>query len=214
MQESEREELYTLVSNVQAFYKKPISTFSLSVWWEATKPFDLEAVKDAFNRHCVNPDNGQFAPMPADVVKLLHGSTKDGALVAWSKVDLAVRQVGPYQTVAFDDPIIHAVIQDMGGWVAIGAKDGKEWPFVRNEFENRYRGYRLRNDATEYPCTMIGIAEAQNGREGFDTPPPVLIGDPRRAQVVIARGADRRGLGFTRMDPATAAQLLPNRQAL
>lgn len=109
------------------------------------KPFDLAAVKDALNRHCVNPDNGQFMPKPADVVKLLQGSSQDGALVAWAKVDRAVRQVGTYSTVVFDDPIIHRVVQDMGGWVALGDKREKEWPFVAKEFENRYRGYPMRS---------------------------------------------------------------------
>ena len=39
-----------LVANVYAFYRQESTSFSLSVWWESCKPFDLEAVQDAFNR--------------------------------------------------------------------------------------------------------------------------------------------------------------------
>lgn len=215
MNESDKPKFFGLIGNVYAFYRQDFSEFAGGVWWMAAKPYDFDAVADALNRHCVNPDSGQFMPKPADVVKMLQGSTKDGALVAWSKVDRAVRQVGNWQTVAFDDPIIHAVLQDMGGWIQLGTKEEKGWPFVRNEFENRYRGYRLRNDASEYPRTLIGIGEAQNTTAGFKPDPPILIGNAEKAQQVIAGGADKPAIGFTRMEPAVMAGLLeaPRSQA-
>lgn len=199
MTEADKKQLFTLVSSVYAFYGKDTSAFALGVWWEAMKPFDFAAVADALNRHCVNPDSGQFMPKPADVVKLLRGSSQDGAMVAWSKVDKAVRQVGTYASVAFDDPIIHRVIHDMGGWVALGSKTEHEWPFVAKEFENRYRGYRTRNETLDYPKTLIGIAEAQNNQAGQKSQPPVLIGDSSRAKQVLLAGSDRPLVGFERM---------------
>ncbi|MDQ2139568.1 DUF6475 domain-containing protein [Alcaligenaceae bacterium B3P038] len=206
MQEKDKARFSSLIGNVYAFYRQDISEFAIGVWWQAGKPFEYDEVADALNRHCVNPDNGQFMPKPADVVKMLQGSTKDGALIAWSKVDKAVRQVGTYNSVAFDDPIIHAVIQDMGGWVAFGAKDEKEWPFVRNEFENRYRGYRMRNDTGDYPHLLVGIADAQNSQRGFACQEPVLIGDASRAMRVIESGSTKPAIGFTRVAPGA---LLP-----
>lgn len=35
-------------------------------------------------------------------------------MVAWNKVDKAVRQVGAWTSVMFDDALIHRVISDMG----------------------------------------------------------------------------------------------------
>ena len=67
---------------------------------------DLRAVADALNRHAVNPDNGQFLPKPADIVRLINGNTVDRALVAWSTVERAIRSTGPYQSVVFDSPEI------------------------------------------------------------------------------------------------------------
>jgi hypothetical protein len=199
MTESDRPTFFTLMGGVHAFYRQDFSDFSGGVWWMAMKPFDLPAVQDAVNRHCVNPDNGQFMPKPADIVRLLQGSTQDGALVAWAKVDRAIRQVGTYATVCFDDPIIHRVITDMGGWVAIGGKTEKEWPFLAKEFENRYRGYRTQGGVDEYPRLLVGIAEAQNGQQGFRSQAPVLIGDSSKAKRVLASGSDKPMLGFERM---------------
>ena len=178
----------TLVGNVYAFYRQDYSVFAGKVWWEAMKPFDFTAVADAFNRHCVNPDAGQFLPKPADIVRMLQGSTQDAALVAWAKVDRAVRTVGTYRSVAFDDPLIHRVIAEMGGWVLVGGKSEDEWPFARNEFVNRYRGYRMRSETPEYPPHLIGVAEASNTRAGFEIEPPMLLGDVEKARAVLAGG--------------------------
>lgn len=197
----------SLISNVYAFYRQDHSEFALSVWWEAMKPFDFEAVSDALSRHCVNPDTGQFMPKPADVVRLLRGSTQDGALVAWAKVDRAVLTVGTYRSVAFDDPAINAVLQDMGGWVALGAKTEDEWPFVAKEFENRYRGYRQRGEF-DFPKWLPGIAEAQNAQTGQRVEPPVLIGDERKAKLVLQGGSTKQRIGFNQISDDEFGEVL------
>ncbi len=207
MQAEDKMKFAGLIGNVYAFYRQDSSDFALGVWWEAMKPFDFTAVADALNRHCVNPDSGQFMPKPADVVKMLRGSSQDGAMVAWSKVDKAIRQVGTYASVAFDDPIIHRVLHDMGGWVALGQKEEREWPFIAKEFENRYRGYRTRNDTPDYPKALIGIAEAHNNQNGQKSQPPVLIGDSSRAKQVLIGGSDKPLVGFERMRAGDMAML-------
>jgi sugar (pentulose or hexulose) kinase len=201
MIDQDRKPFAKLMSGVYGFYGKDTSDFSLDVWWQAMSPFDFEAVRDALNRHCVNPDSGQFLPKPADVVKMLGGSTVDAALVAWSKVDRAVREVGTYRSVAFDDPVIHRVITDMGGWVALGAKDEEAWPFVRNEFVNRYRGFRMRSEIPEYLPLLVGIAEASNSKAGFGIERPMLIGDAEAARAVLAGGSNKPLLGVTQLLP-------------
>jgi len=187
MGEQDKQKFFTLISGVYAFYRQDVSTFALNVWWEAMKPFDYGAVSNALTRHSTNPDNGQFMPKPADIIRLLRGSTQDSALVAWAKVDKALRTVGVYRSVVFDDPIINAVIRDMGGWAQFGNKTEDEWPFVAREFENRYRGYRGR-ESFEHPKWLPGIAEAHNRREGQRVEPPVMIGNEQAAKQVFLTG--------------------------
>lgn len=214
MKDNDKEQFFALIAGVYAFYRQDMSAFAGSVWWQAMKPFDFAAVTDALNRHCVNPDSGQFMPKPADVVKMLQGSTQDSAMVAWSKVDKGVRQVGTYASVVFDDPIIHRVLHDMGGWVALGSKTEDEWPFVAKEFENRYRGYRVRNDSPEYPKVLIGIAEAHNAREGRKSQPPVLIGNSDKAKQVALGGSDKPLVGFERMSEGDVLALAAPQRAV
>lgn len=212
MIDADKPALFELVGNVYSFYARDASVFVFNVWWEAVKAYDLDAVSQAFSRHCANPDSGQFLPKPADVVKMLHGSTQDAALQAWAKVDRAVRSVGTWASVAFDDPLIHRVLHDMGGWAALGRKEDREWPFLANEFVNRYRGYRGRSERPEYPPVLLGDADAHNGRIGVEASAPVLIGDAGRATAVMAGGACRPLVEFHR--PEVLALVAPARQAL
>lgn len=209
MIDQDRKQFFALIAGVYAFYDKGFSDFAGRVWWEAMKPFDMAAVSDALNRHCVNPDVGQFMPKPADVVRMLQGSTQDAALVAWSKVDRAVREVGTYRSVVFDDALIHRIVVEMGGWVALATTTSDEqWPFTRNEFVNRYRGYRGRSAIPEYLPVLIGMAEAHNRKAGFDAEPPTLIGNPQLAQQVLLGGSTTPILPVQQLAPAAAANVL------
>lgn len=199
MQQCDFDQFSQLLNATADLYGKTMSGMAISLWWNALSQYDLNAVRGGLSRHMQSPDSGQFMPKPADVIRMIGGTTQDGALQAWAKVDAAVRSVGTYQTVAFDDPIIHAVVDDMGGWVALGTKTEHEWPFVAKEFENRYRGYRNRGGADEYPRTLIGIAEAQNSQNGIPSQPPVLIGDTGLAKQVLLGGSDCRRIGVQQL---------------
>lgn len=199
MQTDDFQKFHDGIIGVMGFYGRSVSSFALDVWWTALKGHDLAAIADAFNRHLANPDAGQFPPKPADIIRMLRGSTQDSALRAWAKVDQTVRRIGTYCDVVFDDALIHRVIQDMGGWIALGSKGEDEWPFVAKEFENRYRGFRPRNEYPEYPASLIGIVTAHNNQKGFKTDPPVLIGNEPLARQVLYGGADKPEIGFKRL---------------
>ena len=198
-----------LLNGVFDLYGKPISEFAVQIWWDALKQYDLPAVMLAFSRHVQNPDVGQFLPKPADVIRMLGGTTKDSAMSAWSKVDKAVRQVGTYASVAFDDPLIHRAIHDMGGWIALGTRSEDEWPFEANRFVSYYRGYASRSEQPEYPSVLIGISEADNAQRGFRNDPPRLIGDADRAMLVMQGGTDKPLIGFSSMRELAASNVIP-----
>jgi hypothetical protein len=207
MKTQDYDQFRTLLADVHAFYRQDISAFSLNVWWEAMKPYDLVAVSHALNAHARNPDTGQFMPKPADVVKMLEGTTQDSAMQAWAKVDKALRMIGTHQSVVFDDPLIHAVLGDMGGWIYLGQKTEDEWPFVAKEFVTRYRGFKMRGEIPEFKRVLTGIADASNQKEGFKAQAPVLIGNVEKAKQVIAGGLDVVSIGFTPASRQVMAQL-------
>lgn len=212
MRNEDKPQFAKLMVALGEYYSKEVSDGLIGIYWSGLQHFDLPAVREAMNRHMQNADSGQFMPKIADISKMLSGTTQDRALQAWSKVDRAVRAVGNYRSVVFDDPLVHRVIQEMGGWVKLGTKTEDEWPFVAKEFENRYRGYSARSETPEYPPVLIGISEAQNSQKGFEVEPPTLIGNPEQAKITLSGGTSVPLIGIERLDVAGAAKLIESKQ--
>lgn len=186
-----------LFASIGEVYGKDPSPVLVGVYFESLKQYDIGAVQKAFMAHMNNPDNGQFFPKPADIVKMIGGSNGDKAMQAWSKVDRAVRQVGTYATVVFDDPVIHRVIQDMGGWVMLGTKQDDDWPFVAREFVTRYQGYSMRGDIPEHPKLLHGIAQIHNEPNGHAIEAPKLIGDTEKAKQILLGNEAPKQIGVS-----------------
>lgn len=197
MIEDDKKRFFEVLVGVADYYEKNLSETTLAVYWHGLRKYDLKAVERAFFNHTQKPENGQFMPKVADIVLMLEGTSTDGAYIAWTKVDNAVKRAGIYADVAFDDWIIHRVVLDMGGWGLLCGKTEHEWPFIAKEFENRYRGYHIKRDVVEYPPVLIGIAGAHNRKGGFKVDPPILVGDTVKAQAVIAGGKENQLIGLT-----------------
>lgn len=178
-------------------YGKEVSDARAEIYFDALKGWEIGAVEHAFSTHFGSPDAGQFFPKPADITKILAGNSDDAALRAWAAVDKAVRSIGPYQSVAFDDAIVHRVLSDMGGWIGLASRGEDEWPFTANEFRTRYRGYKAQGVPPDYPNHLPGIAELHNAHIGMETTTIMLVGDPARAQAVVDAGSRKPMIGFT-----------------
>lgn len=198
----EKKRFASLMTALADYYDKEVSKGTMALYWEGLKQYDYAAIEKAAWAHTQSPDeNGRWMPKISDLTKVLQGSTKDQASIAWSKVDRAVRTIGQNFDVAFDDPLIHRVIQDMGGWIGLSNKSDEDWPFVAREFENRYRGYKMRDEVPEYPTKMIGIGSASAATMGMEYKQgTVLIGDEQKAIAVIKGGSQNASLSFKKVE--------------
>lgn len=185
----EKRAFLDLLTDALSFYGKDVSKFALSVWWEACQGYDFEQVSKALTAHAMDAERGQFAPKPADIVRALQGTRTDRALTAWGKLMDAMQRVGAYQSVVFDDPIIHAVVEDMGGWMKLCRSNMDELSYTEHRFCEAYRAYAARPADLVYPAKLIGQYEIDNNTASRKTAPPVLIGKPDKAKQVLERGA-------------------------
>jgi len=163
---TDRERFTKMMTGLGEYYGKPMSPMLADIYWNGLQAYDFEAVNTAINTHVRNPDTGQFMPKIADVEKFIHGNTGTRAMMAWVKVSKAIQEVGSYRTVKFDDPLIHSVIDDMGGWPSLGQTLVDELPFKIREFERRYMGYLK---ITSRLFWSEQGRQARYGVDGFDT---------------------------------------------
>lgn len=193
MQPSESNELSRFLSEALAFWRVDLSRFTLYVWRQACAPFTLEQVRKAFAAHATDPQRGMFAPKVADIVRVLQGTQGDRALLAWGKTLEAMSSVGAWRDVVFDDPVIHAVVQDLGGWVKLCRLPSKDLGYVQHRFCQAYQAYAS-VEALAYPAVLAGdcAPASEYRRYGLPEPPAVRIGEPAQAARVLAGGSVRQ----------------------
>lgn len=209
MKPADRERFTDMIADVLAFYGQTPSEFALSVWWQACLPHEFDAVQRALGRHAMNPERGQFAPKPADLVREMQGTPTDRAARAWSIVLDTASRVGAYTDVVFDDPIIHAVIEDLGGWPVLCRIETDKLSYTQHRFIEAYRAYVNRGDLTEWPRKLVGDRSPDEmfTARGMSPPKPALIGDAARAAQVLERGSAGGRLRVTKVDDIAAGAL-------
>lgn len=165
------------------------------LFYESVKCFGYDVVKSAFSKHIRTPQSGKWMPSPADIVQIIEGSGQDRSFLAWSKVEKSIPTVGAYETVAFDDPIIHLVIKDMGGWITICQGQQEELKFRGNEFKTRYQSYMGKSSIPAHPPKLFGIHESENSHKMIrNKQAVVLIGNHDKAMLVLESGKNKKDL--------------------
>lgn len=203
MTEADRANFARLLAGVMAIYNRDVSEFALGVWWNACRSYDMDQIRAAFNQHVMDPETGQFPPKPADIVRQLQGTHGDRSLIAWGKAFDAMQKVGAYESVVFDDGVIHAVVEDLGGWPALCKTSNDELPFVQRRFCDAYRAYSRRAEKS-FPPRLAGITESTNGPQfAHRNTPPILIGNVERAKRVMALGAEGARVEYTSLASVT-----------
>lgn len=102
-------------------------------------------------------------PMPADIRKYCLETREEDldirVAAARNKIKKAMNSIGTYVTVAFDDPIIHLVIRDFGGWIKLGMTDMEEFEnLLKWDLPRLYKAYATRKNA-DIPLTLEGKAD-------------------------------------------------------
>lgn len=201
MQQSEKQAFVNVLTGVYDFYGKDLTPFALDVWWQACKECDLASVSRAFSEHLMDATDGKWIPKPADLVRQLKGTRQDQSRLAWAKVLDAAQRVGAYSDVVFDDPIIHACIEDLGGWTQVCRTDYEELPHTERRFCDAYKAYAMPGRLTKWPTRLVGESGLANRLKGHDAPKPVMIGDAEKCERVMMAGKDEPRTQITHQMP-------------
>ena len=167
-------------------YGQTLTTAGLKLRFEALRQFPLDAVKAA-SMSLLASRKYNSMPTVADFLEHIGGgNAEDKAEIEAGKVVEAVRSVGAYRSVVFDDPVTMAVIsRAFGGWVRLCQNmTDREEKFFRREFKQAYGSYS--RQGIREGGALLGISESQNVGMGLEyREAPRLIGDNAKAQQVL-----------------------------
>lgn len=177
-----------LLVGIGETYGVSLTPVMIDIYWHVLRSYRFEDIKKATFLHLGNPDTGKYLPKPADIIMEIEGGSQR-SLLAWTKVLTASQKFGIYSSVAFDDALIHAVIEDMGGWRMICRIDINQLVFVGKEFQNRYKAYVIKKPP-RHPKYFVGILDGQSSSSSGDVHKQLtLIGDRTKAMQVVATGS-------------------------
>lgn len=139
MQQDDKRKFLEVLTAMSELYDSPLSSVGIDIYWSAVKKYPLEKFLVAARVHT---ETSKWMPKPSDFVDAMNKSElsiSERSNLAWLSVCNAVRSVGGNRGVRFDDPLIHAVVRSLGGWVSLCR--GKQEYFnstVRNAFIKTY----------------------------------------------------------------------------
>jgi len=162
-------------------FGKEVSALLSSLYWETLKPFTDAECEQVFKEMIFS---AKFFPKPADFLEILRGKQEDQAVRAWVKVVDAIRRVGNYQSVKFDDPVIHSVFKFWGGWGVTADWKEVDLKWKAKEFE---RLYAIMARGGKHPEYLPGTIEIQNAADGYEVEPEIVrIGFDEKAKQIAA----------------------------
>lgn len=163
-------------------------------YWRMLQPYSIDEIDQAIAKHLASPKYCQWMPKVGDILRWLEPSDEIRSLEAWSLVARAISTVGAYDSVVFEDPLIHAVICSMGGWITLCHSACRDLPFRAQEFQKRYQGI-LTIPPQETPPYLCGILEHTRSASGYPPPQPRCI------------ASKQQSLATPRVSPAHAPSL-------
>lgn len=214
MQASDKKDFALLIAGVYAYHRQPCSDALIAMYWRGCQRWNFEQVQSAIDRLTHDAEAGKFPPKIGDITRVLEGTHTDRAQVAWGKTLQAMSGVGAYTDVVFDDPAIHAVVEDLGGWPKLCRTDTKDLGYMQHRFCESHRAYTGRG-RFEFPRRLAGdlSPDHEYERKGLPAPKPAIVGDPKLCALVYegGKGNGKTPITFASLGALTALAL-PHRQ--
>lgn len=198
-----RETVIEILGILSEVYGREVSPVLAQVYHTVLAGYPDGQVREAVNRAVRTL---RFFPKPAEILEILEGTPDDRSMLAWQALENAIRRIGSWESVRFEDGALSAAVEALGGWTKVCEWTEAEMPFRRQEFERLYRVFHARG--VRGPDWHPGHIEASNRQNGWTAfiPAPRTVdagyGLPGQAN----RNAERLGEGDAAAQSATAVE--------
>lgn len=161
-----------------------ITPFKIEIYFKALEDLSIEDIERAVWSIIRTRTTVTF-PKVAEIRQALHGNVSDRAEIAWNKLVGAIRSIGAYSSVIFDDPVIHAIVEREGGWGKLCDKTSEELKWFGKDFLRMYSVYeeQVTNGNMTVAGILPGMHEIHNAAKGLTDhiPSPEQIGTGKRS---------------------------------
>lgn len=187
MTKDDKKQFSAMIKSVAQLFDKKITSGMMQVYWDCVQDYQLEHVRLALTYAC---KKSKFFPKPADIQEFMSGTPDEAAALGFDKLITAIRSSGSIASVVFDDPVIHVVVDQMGGWLKVCKWETNELAFRQHDYVKRHTMLQ-RIGVQSWPCKLKGSTELANQDHYPEwVPPPVFVGNRDAALSVLAGGLE------------------------
>ncbi len=130
----------TTMTALSELFDKNLSDLALKTYYQTLSAvMDTEQFKKAI---AIWIAKGKFFPKPAELIEIINQTEGSKVEKAWFEVMKEIEKKGIYGSPKFEDPIVYAVVEAMGGWEALCNMPVEKQSFYMREFENLYNAYK------------------------------------------------------------------------
>lgn len=175
MVSDDEREFRDLIAGLFSVFAKDFDEVLFGAWWTALEDLPLERVAHGIKRalrEC------KWMPAAAEIRSLAGCLTmEERATLAFQSAKEAVKRVGPYSSVTFDDPVVNATIRLVGGWTDFcdASESGELDRYVRPRFLKAYITLANRGIRPSEGAYLVGIHESNNRRDGYPVEGPQCV---------------------------------------
>ena len=171
-EKNKEQRIAEILSMFAEIYDKQLSAPAARAYLEILSAYPLEKIEKASTSLLKEHSLNRF-PLPADFVKHLEPPAEldDRANMAWLLATNKMQSEGRWNTVHFDDPIIHHTIARLGGWVEWGDRlyvaSQEDLVWIQKDFERVYKNCLQLIDKEEPAPLLVGNCDLQNLQSGY-----------------------------------------------
>lgn len=187
MNQNDFKQFAMAMSTLSLVFGENLNDERSAIYFKLLSKYSIDDVKNA----CVRAASElKFFPRPAELIEFIKPNNDIQAKNAWLEVDMAVREHGSYNSVAFSDPLISKVIKEKwGDWHNLCMKlpaDESKKHWFEVEFVELYKSYQ-RTDLIEdvKPQVLTGLHDKVNIPAGHKRTKPRLVGDKSKFENVL-----------------------------
>jgi hypothetical protein len=179
----DRDKFAGLMAMLDENYNQQSSKMKMELYFNAFESYDIDLIERVIYQAIRSL---KFFPKIAELLELIEGDKCSRSLSAWLLVLEALEQSGTYQSVKFDDPLIHFAIERMGGWLKLADFKGEDLVWAERQFRELYSLGESKVEYLEVPEHLAGFHEIHNNSKGLLSfiPKPTLYKSKNKKQIV------------------------------
>lgn len=156
-----------LITAINVTYGEDFTPPQTLLWWNMFKPYPVEVFEKAVYQHMADTEQGMFSPKPANIMKFITGTAKQGARdvenraeLSWHQVMDKIQRIGSYGSLKLDDKQAIAAIKAIGGWNKVSMATYDQLVWMKKEFMQAYDTYE-NTPLERLPSSLPGLVELQ-----------------------------------------------------